>query len=97
MLVCSKVTWHIHKYVGKTPKRPYGLLIDKMQHVWICQLPAFENNSSSNKTLNLWIMTVFIILPDVLSTMISKGRKNFLRLSEEENILTGRRGQQDDP
>ena len=62
MFVCSmctpscnseKVTWHIHKYVGKTPKRPYGLLIDKMQHVWICQLPAFENDSSSNKTLNL--------------------------------------------
>ena len=44
-------------------------------------------------------MTVFIILPDVLSrsTMISKGRKNFLRLSEEEKILTGRRGQRDDP
>ena len=37
----EKVTWLIHRYVGKTPKRLYGLLIDKMQHVWICQLPAF--------------------------------------------------------
>ena len=57
-----------------------------------CLLPPSENNN--NKALNLWLMTTFIILSNVLnrSKMISKGRKNFLRLTEEEKILIGKKG-----